>query len=369
MNKNYTQERLGVILVAVLIALVLFWVNPYFIIVFLPIFMTALAVVSLLRSERDEYYHARKNLLIAVFLVGFLGMAFYLITNSLFEYAFLHTLALSVVLGAGVLFGFGLLWATKRATPVSFLKEDPRIVQETMWEDGNYDLTLGKTFAYRGLTFQDLATGKKLKRHEIKYAKGELKPLELDVDDVETESMDDMGVLKPFYQAAIVALSSDLSKGGQMQAHLESLYGYSFTIRKDVACEKDFEKALAGTSLLYSKVYYFLKKDMAHPDLKVSFNFEAMFIDNLYCLELTLMLMIHMARQFVNFPVGDMAKYVQSQKDKNFLGAFGSMPSEYYAPDTTSVAGPGIAYYYVYYVLHRERFENQKETMARYIAK
>lgn len=369
MGKNYAQNRLGMILVGVLLFAVLFWVEPYFTIVFLPTFLTALVVSSATRTERDEYYKARIGILIAVLVAGFLSMGFYVTTNSWFENSALYENTLLVVLILCVLGSAGLVWMSKRVVPVSFMKDDPRIVQETMYEDGNYDISLGRTFAYRGSKFQDLATGRILKRNELKYAKGELKPLELESDDVETEAINDKGELKPFYQSAVNALFNDMVlHGGKNQAKLERLYGYSFTVRKDVVSESDFEIALKETSLFYAKIYEFLKKDCNNPDVNIKFKFEPMYIDSMQCLELTLMLMIHMLRQYTNFPVGDMAKYIKTSKDKNFLGCFSSMPSEFFNTGSTSIAPPGIAYYFTYYSLHEERFKNTKAVIKRYIA-
>jgi hypothetical protein len=356
---NLTIWLIGVVLFVVLIIYDIFLLT-----IFIPGFIAMMIVFSVTSKEKNEYYKAKQVLTLSLAFTLVVIMSFYYLFQNFFETP-LKDASYILFLSAFFMLSVAFLWLNKRVVPVSFLEDDDRIVQETMYEDGDYTQNLQRAFAYRGTLFKD-GVGKKIKPTEIHKAKGTLIPLDLDLWDVETEAVDKNGELKS--QAAIFNLFQDLVLNeGKNQKQLEKYYGYCYTIELTVRNEKEFAEALKNTSIFYYKIYEFLKKDCDHPQVQVDFVFQAMYLDSLRCLEITLMLMIHMTRQYMNFPVGDLSKYVRTTKDKQFLGAFASLPSDFYSPGTTSVAPAGVAYYYAYYAIHGEGFEDIEGTMKRYV--
>jgi hypothetical protein len=366
LNNNRNWEKVSLYFAGTFVFIALLYVDIFLLTIFTPIFIAIIVLISATSKEKNEYYKAKQFILLSLVLLSFLIMSIYFIvegffTNPIKGFPFILTISFLFVLAAGF------LWMNKRAVPVSFLADDDRLIQETMYEDEDYTQTLQRAYAYRGTVFLDDA-GSKIKPNQVSKAKGNLIPLDLTLYDVETIAVDKSGHLKSFYQDAVLNLFTDLVLNeGKKQTQFERYYGYCFTVDHSIKSEKEFAEKLKEESLFYYKIYEFLKKDCDHPQVKVKFNFQAMYLDNLRCLELTLMLMIHMTRQYMNLPTGNFAKYSRTKKDKQFLGAFSSMPSDFYATGSTSVAPAGVAYYYAYYAIHTDGFKDIQGTMKRYV--
>ena len=95
-----------------------------------------------------------------------------------------------------------------------------------------------------------------------------------------------------------------------------------------------------------------VERTCASDKIKIKINFERIYADNRYCLELTLMGIIQLVRFYSNFPVGDLGKYCETIKDRNFLSAFSSLPTDIRNIKSTTIAPMGIGYYYMFYKLH-----------------
>jgi len=370
MAKEDGGDKISFYIMAAILIIGIIFYKPFVIVILLPSLFILFNVVVTGSEQRDEFFKGRLALTWAcLFLALIVFVIDYEMQNSFKNLIYSQN---SLVLYGIIPFFISLylMMYGKRILPISFLNDAPELFkQETMYEDDNFrDLKLA--YLYRGVSFKD-EYGRKLTPKKIAKAdsKVDISSTKIDTFDIETVILDDNEHLKFYYEKLIFDLYNDfVANKGANQDKLEKYYGYSFTIRKDVINEKDFEEALKETSLLYYKIYTFIKKDMDSDVVSKSFRFENMYKDSFHCLELTLMLMIEMLRQFMNFPVGDFPKYVKNRKDMNFIGAFASLPSEFYLVTTTSIAARGVAYYFVFYKIHAKRFEDAAGTVKRYVA-
>jgi hypothetical protein len=350
-NDKNGLERLLAVVAGILILVVVVFVKPYMALLFLFVGVVVFTIYNSTSNKRDEYYKARNNLMFIVASVGFLVACFYYLHHDSFLLFDFHQS--SFVLYSYLIFALSLflLWFNKRAVPISFLSDDDRMVQETMYEDYDYQ-TLGEAFAYRGLKFRD-ELGNKITPKTASKAVGKLSITELRIDDLEMVAINSKGSLKFYYEKLIYDMYNDLifNNGGK-QEDFRKIYGYNFTIKKGLKNIVDFRNALKDESLLYSKIFYFLEKEMNNPAINLKLNFRKLYVDNLCCLELCLIASILMVRQYVNFPVGDLMKYVKTPKDINFMGCFSSLPADFSNVNSTAINPKGCAYYYIFYKLH-----------------
>ncbi|OGS70716.1 MAG: hypothetical protein A3F91_09385 [Flavobacteria bacterium RIFCSPLOWO2_12_FULL_35_11] len=340
--------------------------DPFLLVLIIPFSLYLLIVLFSGTTLRDAYFKAKKNLLLTIAVSGFLVLAFYYFLDSDFTYFVFNQdsyVTFAVVL---VFFSLFLNWFSKRSIPISFLGDDDRLVQETMYEDYSYKM-LGDSYLYRTVSFRD--SKRKLHAPDELHPKIEdWVPAELSVLDLEMEAIDGRDRMKFYYEKVVFDMFNDFCEGCKDSEKMLKMYGYNLTIVKGLKDIKRFEEALKKESLLCYKIFKFLEKDMNNPSIKIQMNWQNIYSDNYHCLELCLVSIILMVRQYINFPVGDLAKYVVTKKDKNFIGAFSSLPADFANINSTSVSPSGMGYYYTYYRIHYKWFaEDQSAVLARWV--
>lgn len=352
-EKNAADLFIGVILAIGLLIYFIF-ADPFLLWLMFPVLFLIIIVWTSGTSHRDEYFKAKKTLMLTVATVGFMALAAYYFKDV--DFTFFAYNQNGYVLFAALLVCCSLFmgWFTKKTIPISFLKDDDRLVQETMYEDYDFQ-TLGDTYAYRYSKFID-SNRKKLSPAKVLEAQGDLTPLELTTHDIEMEAINDKDELKFYYEKVIYDMYNDLLQGGKNQNKMLEQYGYNLTIIHGIKSQAHFKEVLKEHSLLYYKIFCFLEDDMNKDFISIKLRWKNLYADNLHCLEMCLISSILMVRQYMNFPVGDMAKYVKNTKDKNFLGCFSSLPADFANVNSTSVSASGIAYYYIYYKIHLDWF-------------
>jgi hypothetical protein len=351
-NKDKSGDLIIGIILLVCFAIYFIIDEPFLLSLLIPISIILFLIYDSGTNKRDTYFKSKRVLLGTVALVGFMTILFFYMFNSDFE-VFGYERDFYVNLGVFLVFVSAFFaWFSKQVIPISFIEDDDRLVQETMYEDYDFQ-TLGEVYAYRGITFKD-ETGNSFTIKDLHKAKGKITSSELVTNDLEMVALNDKEHLKFYYEKLIYDFYKVLSDNSRKltNEHLLKLYGYNFTFIKRVKSEDELKKLLKKESLLYSKIYHFLEKDMKNPEINISLNIENICKDNLYCLELILISAILMVRQYMNFPVGDLMKYVKTKKDKNFIGCFSSLPADYSNVNSTSASASGIAYYFIYYKLH-----------------
>lgn len=342
--------------------------DPFLLTILFPVALVMLFIYISGTNKRDTYFKSKKVLLGTTLGVGFFVIMLFYLLDSDFEYfGYEKTFYLSLSLIFLFVSAF-LNWFAKMATPISFLGDDDRLVQETMYEDYEYK-TLSETYSYRGVKFKD-EDGKKVTSKTIDKASGIITPLELDITDLEMSALNSQDKLKFYYEKLIYDFYNNITKNNKISNQkLLALYGYNFTIKSKLRNLGQYKKALKSESFLYYKIFEFLEKDMKRPEINITLNFRNLYVDNLHCLELMLISSILMVRQYMNFPVGDLMKYVATKKEKNFMGCFSSLPADFANVNSTSISPSGIAYYYVFYKLHLNYFNSHtdKEVAERWI--
>ncbi|MDQ1340804.1 MAG: hypothetical protein QG567_1962 [Campylobacterota bacterium] len=341
--------------------------DPFLLVLIIPLSLYILIVLFSGTTLRDAYFKAKKNLLLTVAVSGFFVLAFYYFLDSDFTYFVFNQDSYVAIALFLVLLSLFLNWFSKRSIPISFLGDDERLVQETMYEDYSHK-QLGDAYLYRMASFRD-------SKREL-HAPDELHVVrsadwvaaELSVLDLEMEAIDSRDRMKFYYEKVVFDMFNDFCEGCKDSQKMLIMYGYNLTIVKGLKDIKRFEEALKKESFLYYKIFKFLEKDMNNPSIKIQMNWQNIYSDNYHCLELCLMSIILMVRQYLNFPVGDLAKYVVTKKDKNFIGAFSSLPADFANINSTSVSASGIGYYYTFYRIHYKWFaEDQSAVLARWV--
>lgn len=374
MNDNDGKKSLDNfigIMVGLMMVLFFIFKEPFLMVILLPATIFAFIVYTNGSPKRDEYYKSKFNILIVVIICAVVPILFYYIADDSFEqfkYEQDYYVILAFLLCVVSLF---FVWFSKRVIPISFLHEDDRIVQETMYEDYDYS-TLSDVYSYRGVKFRDEKGNKCTSSNVLNKASGKLTSTLLDIHDIEIEVLNTDGKLKFYYEKLIYDMYNDFVLNRlKKQDLMMKRYGYNLTFDKSIRNVVDFRNSLAKESLLFSKIFSFVEKDMKNESLQLRLNLGNILKDNFYCLELSLIAAIMMLRQYANFPVGDMPKYVKSKKDKNFIGCFSSLPTDYKNLNSTSVSASGIAYYYIFYKLHIKWFNeaSNKEVIDRWLKK
>lgn len=340
---------IGYFIFAVLFVIGIF-MSPIYLTVIISGAIIAFIIFTASTSNRDEYYKSRQNLMLTVGGLILLVCSFYfLIEDDFTAFYYNQDFFIEISLLMVVISGFSLLFY-KKMIPFSFLKEDSRFVQQTMYKDYNY-IGLKDRFAYRGVKFLD-KNFTKFTPNTLKKVKNDFKSTELDIFDLEVEAVNKTsGELQFYYQKLIYDFYNDLffNKNKNNQKLLK-MYGYNLSIIHNLKNIEEFKEALKKESLLYYKIYYFLELDIKK--IKIKINFEKIYYDNKHCLELTLIGIIQLVRFYSNFPVGDLGKYCETIKDHNFLSAFSSLPTDIRNIKSTTIAPMGIGYYYIFYQLH-----------------
>lgn len=354
----------GDLLIGIFLAICLFiaWIfsDSFVMWIIVPVgFLTAWVWASG-THQRDEYFKAKKTLIATVLVMGMIaGSAYYMLDRDFifFPYNQNYYVALAGVFVALSLF---FKWFGKKIIPISSVKDDDRLVQETMYEDYDFQ-SLGDTYSYRYKKFEDGDGRKGLTPKKVFNASGELTPRELSIQDIEMEAINKNDELKFYYEKVIYDMYNDLLSGSKNQNKMLEMYGYCFTIVPNIKSQAHFKEVLKEHSLFYYKIFCFLEKDMQKDFIGIKLRWQNLYADNLYCLEFCLISAILMVRRYMNFPVGDLAKYVKTSKDKNFLGCFSSLPADMGNVNSASVSASGIAYYYGYYKIHLESFLKDAE--------
>ncbi len=355
-----------------LIVIYFFAIEPFLILITAPLLIVAFIIYTSGTNLRDEFFKSKKVLIWSVIALIFFNMSFYFFLNKDFTYKYFMFNQDKYVLFGFIFICLALFfnWFNKKIIPISFVQDDDRIVQETMYEDYEYK-TLSQNFLHRGIKFRD-EKGNKITAKNIDQAEGMLTPTELDITELEMVAINKKDELKFYYEKLIYdfykVFINDKTLKNLNNEKLLMLYGYNFTF---IECKNidDFKNNLKNQSLLMQKIYYFLEKDMKNPDINISMNIKNIFEDNNNCFELALMTIFLMVRQFMNFPTGDLGKYINTPKDYQFFGALTSLPSDYFDIGSTSVVPSGIAYYYIFYKLHLNNFQikTEKEIIDRYV--
>lgn len=356
-KKDSGDKIFGVILLIILVVYLAF-TTSFLLTIVIPIGLVILYILFSGSKHRDEYFKAKGNLIIGIVGLGVLVVMVFYFVDEEFDNFFLYQD--KYVYLAGLLLALSLFmnWFTKQSLPISSVIDDDRLVQETMYED--YDFRpLGDTFLYRGMKFRD-SDNNKISPDTLEKAKGSLTPTDISSQDIEMVALNKKYDLKFYYEKVIYDMYHSFM-AGKTDVKLLELYGYNLTIIKGIEDISGFEKALKNESLFYYKLFQFLKADMNNPALGLKLNWKQIYVDNYYCLEFCLISVILLVRQYINFPVGDLAKYISNTKDKNFLGCFSSLPADYVNVNSTSVSASGVAYYYIYYKIHLDYFTKNTE--------
>ena len=339
-----------------LIIIIFIWamvISPIYLFVLIPIAIMIFVIFSSSLSQRDEYFKSKNAIMGTTAGIGVLGAALYFLNKDDFDYFWIYQnnyILISMIFV--MISAFGLIYY-KKFIPVSFIKDDDRFVQQTMYRDYDY-IDLRDRFAYRGLKFRS-EDGEKYTPQTLIKAKTPYKSTELSIFDLEVEAVNDKDELKFYYQKLIYDFYNDFMFDKNKNAEkLLCLYGYNITVVYNLRSISAFKKALKKESLLYYKIFSFLELDMKKIGIKI--NFKKIYNDNYCSLELTLLGIIQYVRLFANFPVGDFGKYVLTTKDRNFLSAFGSLPTDYQNISSTTIAPLGIGYYYLFYKIHYNWF-------------
>ncbi|MDD5373318.1 MAG: hypothetical protein PHO62_07840 [Sulfurimonas sp.] len=352
-DKNYGDLLIGILL-GIGLGLYAIFSDPFLLWIIIPSILLWLIVWASGTRYRDEFFNAKKVLQATVLVIVVIAFSVYYFTDRdfvFFAYNQNYYIVLASLLVSASLF---FQWFAKKAIPISSVKDDDRLVQETMYEDYKFQ-PLGDTYAYRYAKFVDEA-GQKLNPKTVAKAKGKLTPRELKIDDIEMEAINFNDELKFYYEKLIYDMFNDFITGGKNQEKMQEMYGYSFTIVKGIKSQAHFKEVLKEHSLLYYKIFCFLEADMNKDFIGIKLRWQNLYKDNLYCLEFCLISVILMVRRYMNFPVGDLAKYVKSSKDKNFLGCFSSLPADMEKTESSSVNASGCVYYYAYYKIHIDSF-------------
>lgn len=353
MDRKDNADKFFAVLLLIIFAIYLAFSHTFLLAVFIPVGLIILYILFSGTKERDEYFKAKRNLILGVLLLGVVIFFIYYFYDEEFNTFMLYQDKYVYLTCLFFLIALFMNWFTPKSIPISSVNDDDRLVQETMYED--YDFrTLGDAFLYRGIEFKD-SNGKKVSANNLQRAKGTLIPTEISAQDIEMVALNKKDDLKFYYEKVIYDMYNSFLNG-KTDLKLLEMYGYNLTIVKGIKNTEEFEQVLKNTSLFYYKLFQFLKKDMNSHSLKLKLNWKQLYADNFYCLEFCLISIILLVRQFINFPVGDMAKYVRSTKDKNFLGCFSSLPADYFNVNSTSASPSGVAYYYIYYKIHLEWF-------------
>lgn len=361
-NKNNSGDLL--IGVALLIIFCIYSIikEPFLLNLLIPMGLILSFIYISGTNKRDTYFKSKRVLLGTTLGVGaFTISLFYLFDKDFIVFGYEKDYYLKYAIFFLFVSCFFAIYS-KRFIPISFLEDDDRLVQETMYEDYDYK-TLDQTFAYRGTKFID-KNGKKISANKIDSAKGKIKSIELSIDDLELVALNKNDELKFYYQKLIFDFYKILINDSTKLTNdkLLKLYGYNFTFVKDLKNIEELKEAFKKESLLYYKIFTFLEIDMKNKDINISLKFENIYKDNLMCLEFILIAAILMVRQYMNFPVGDLMKYIITKKDKNFIGCFSSLPADFNNVNSTSISASGIAYYYLFYKLHFDWFNSSLDT-------
>lgn len=369
-ESNDIDLLIGIFILSI-IAAYLFFIEPFLILISFPIAIITFVIYASGSNLRDEFFKSKKVLLWSCFIMFFLNISFYFFFNNDFEKYFVFNQDKYVLIS--FLFLFLTLffnWFNKKIIPISFVKDDDRIVQETMYEDYEHK-TLTENFIHRGTVFKD-ETGKKITIKNLNEARGMLTATELDIKELEMVTINKNDSLKFYYEKLIFDFYRVFTKDKKIKTlnneKLLILYGYDITYAECKNME-DFKNSLRNYSLMFQKIFYFLEKDMNNPEINISMNIKNIFEDNHNCFELSFMMIFLMVRQYMNFPMGDLGKYIDTAKDYQFFGTLTSLPSDYYDIGSTSVCPSGIAYYYIFYKLHLNNFQikSEKEILDRYV--
>lgn len=360
-NKNNSGDLLIGLVLLVCMSVYFIINEPFLITLLIPICFVLFSIYVSGTTKRDTYFKSKRVLLGSTALIGLITLCiFYLFDKDFLIFGFERDSYMFIAL-LFVLYSAFFAYFSKKLIPISFLDDDDRLVQETMYEDYDYK-TLDETYAYRGISFVD-QNGSKITPDTLKRANGKIKSLELNVLDLEMVALNKKEQLKFYYEKVIFDFYRVFTNGSKLTNNtLLQLYGYNFTFNKKLNDIDEFKIALKNESLFYYKIFEFLEKDMKNKDILIQLNFKNIYKDNLYCLEFILISAILMVRQYMNFPVGDLMKYVKTKKDKNFLGCFSSLPADYYNVNSTSITPSGIAYYYIYYKLHLNWFSTNMDS-------
>lgn len=361
-NKNNSGDILIGIIFLFIFALYSIINEPFLLSLMLPISLILIFIYVSGTNKRDTYFKSKRVLLGTTFGVGGITIVlFYLYDKDFLIFGFEKNSYISYAIFFLIISCFFSLYS-KKFIPISFLDDDDRLVQETMYEDYDYK-NLEQTFAYRGTKFID-KSGTKLVVDKIDQAKGQIKSTELTIQDLELVALNKNDELKFYYQKVIYDFHKILieQKSKINNDKLLIIYGYNFTFVKDLKDINDLKEAFKEESFLYYKIFEFLEIDMRNKDINISLRFENIYKDNLMCLEFMLIAAILMVRQYMNFPVGDLMKYVVTKKDKNFMGCFSSLPADFNNINSTSVSASGIAYYFLFYKLHLDWFNSNLDS-------
>lgn len=355
MQKNENNlDNFWIMSLAVVFTIIGLFIEPVYIGLLLSVIGVLFGVyTSWSSNNRDEWYFPRRDLLFYVLFIGFMaGGLYFMIIDDIDKFNENKDFFLILSFGLFILSSV-MLSLYKRAYPISFIKEHPeKFVQQTMYRDDEH-IGLKERFLYRGVKFLDENKFKKYKVDDLEYIEGkdDIKSLELDIFDLEVEAVNEKGDLQFYYKKLVYDFYHEFFINNlRGNEDLLKSYGYNFTINRNLSGIGNFEAALKRESYLYYKIWEFLKKDIKK--VKVKINYIKIFKDNDFCLELILLSLIQYMRMWVNFPVGDFAKYAESVKDRNFLSAFKSMPTDIINLKSTTIAPMGIGYYYIFYKLH-----------------
>lgn len=357
-NKNNSGDLLIGVFLLIIFCIYSIMKEPFLLNLLLPIGLILMLIYISGSNKRDTYFKSKRVLLGTTLGVGVVTIfLFYIFDKDFMVFGYEKSDYLKYAIIFLIISSFFAIYS-KKFIPISFLDDDDRLVQETMYEDYDYK-TLDQAFAYRGTKFVD-KEGKKIPAEKIANAKGKIRSIELTIADLELVALNKNDELKFYYQKLIFdfykILINDSTK--LTNEKLLKIYGYNFTFVKNLKNVDELKEAFKKESFLYYKIFEFLELDMKNKDINISLKFENIYKDNLMCLEFILISAILMVRQYMNFPVGDLMKYINSVKDKNFIGCFSSLPADFNNVNSTSISASGIAYYYLFYKLHSDWFNS-----------
>lgn len=368
-KSNDLDMWIGIFLLGIFVVC-FFIFEPSLIIISIPLTIVAYTIFISGSEKRDEYYTSKKILFWTIVAIQFFIFCFYFLIKQEFEQFVFYKDKYVFIGFLFAIISLFFVWFNKKIIPISFIEDDDRIVQETMYEDYDYK-DLGEAFLYRGSKFKD-ENGKIITANNLNEATGTLTPIELDILELEMVATNKKDELKFYYEKLIYDFYRVFTKDTNLKTlknqSLLKTYGYNFTF---IECEdlEQFKEILKTQSIFFQKLFYFLEKDMLSSEINISVNIKNIVDDNNKCLELVLITVFLLVRQFMNFPTGDLAKYITCQKDYQFFGALSSLPSDYVDINSTSVGPSGIAYYYIFYKIHLNNFQikNEKEIFNRWL--
>ena len=362
-NKENGLDTFMMYLILGISIVVVLFIAPIYLTLVIPFSIILLLLHTSSSSDKDEFREAKKNIIFStLFVVGMSGSIYFIFSADFIGLNYFYQGYFYVYLALFLLFAnIFIFMYRKKFFPLSFLKDSDIFVQQTMYADYKY-MTLKDKFLYRGTKFINSKMSK-LKAKDIKSKNiRDIKSTELSIFDIEVEAVNKKGELLFYYQKLLYDFYNLFFMETytiQNVNYLKMHYGYSLTCSYTIENEKEFENKLQEVSLLYSKIWEFLKLDMKK--VNVHINIIKVFENNRNCLELSLLFAIEWMRFYVNFPVGDLAKYVKTVQDRNFLSAFSSMPTDYKNIQSTTIKPMGIGYYYLFYQLHLDAFNDMSD--------